>query len=35
MVHIEDKDGLFAEVVRVLRPGGMFIASDPCADCLQ
>jgi ubiquinone/menaquinone biosynthesis C-methylase UbiE len=28
MVHIEDKDGLFAEVVRVLRPGGVFIAAD-------
>src|SRR5687767_4141154 len=34
MVHIEDKDGLFAEVVRVLRPGGMFIASDPCASSM-
>ena len=28
MVHIGDKRALFAEVVRVLRPGGFFIAAD-------
>ncbi len=28
MIHIEDKHALFKEVFRVLRPGGLFIASD-------
>ena len=28
MIHIPDKPALFAEVLRVLRPGGMFLASD-------
>lgn len=28
MVHVPDKEALFAEVVRVLRPGGVFAASD-------
>jgi phosphoethanolamine N-methyltransferase len=28
MIHIPDKAALFAEVLRVLRPGGLFIASD-------
>lgn len=28
MIHIEDKHSLFAEVFRVLRPGGVFLASD-------
>src|SRR5262245_54373246 len=28
MVHIEDKAALYAEVLRVLRPGGWFIAAD-------
>lgn len=28
MIHIEDKHALFAEVFRVLRPGGLFVASD-------
>ena len=28
MIHIEDKQSLFAEVFRVLRPGGLFVASD-------
>ena len=28
MIHIADKAALFAEVLRVLRPGGMFLASD-------
>jgi phosphoethanolamine N-methyltransferase len=28
MIHIPDKEALFAEVLRVLRPGGMFLASD-------
>jgi phosphoethanolamine N-methyltransferase len=28
MVHIEDKAGLYAEVLRVLKPGGWFTASD-------
>ena len=28
MVHIPDKDALFAEIFRVLRPGGVFAASD-------
>jgi len=28
MVHIRDKPGLFREVLRVLRPGGTFVASD-------
>ncbi|MBE9552180.1 MAG: methyltransferase domain-containing protein, partial [Proteobacteria bacterium] len=27
MIHIPDKPALFAEVLRVLRPGGMFLAS--------
>ena len=28
MIHIPDKEALFAEVLRVLRPGGIFLASD-------
>ncbi len=28
MIHIPDKPALFAEVLRVLRPGGIFAASD-------
>jgi phosphoethanolamine N-methyltransferase len=28
MVHIPDKGALFTEVLRVLRPGGVFLASD-------
>lgn len=28
MIHIPDKPALFAEVFRVLRPGGLFLASD-------
>ena len=28
MIHIPDKAALFAEVLRVLRPGGIFLASD-------
>lgn len=28
MVHIADKPALFAEAIRVLRPGGLFVASD-------
>lgn len=28
MIHIPDKPALFADVLRVLRPGGMFLASD-------
>lgn len=28
MVHIPDKDALYAEVLRVLKPGGRFIAAD-------
>lgn len=28
MVHIEDKPALFRQVMRVLRPGGVFVASD-------
>lgn len=28
MIHIEDKQALFREVLRVLRPGGVFVASD-------
>ncbi len=28
MIHIQDKDALFADVFRILRPGGLFIASD-------
>ncbi len=28
MVHIDDKPALFAEVLRVLKPGGAFIAGD-------
>ena len=28
MVHIEDKAALYAEVLRVLKPGGWFTAAD-------
>ena len=28
MIHIPDKEALFADVFRTLRPGGLFIASD-------
>lgn len=28
MVHIPDKDAIFADIFRVLRPGGIFAASD-------
>lgn len=28
LIHIEDKDGLFAEVFRICRLGGLFVASD-------
>lgn len=28
MIHIEDKQELFAEIIRVLKPGGVFVASD-------
>lgn len=28
MIHIPDKPALFADVLRVLRPGGIFLASD-------
>ena len=28
LIHIEDKTGLFGEILRVLRPGGSFVASD-------
>ena len=28
MIHIADKEALFAEVFRVLKPGGVFVASD-------
>ena len=28
MIHIEDKHALFAELFRVLRPGGVFVGSD-------
>lgn len=28
MLHIPDKDALYADVLRVLRPGGLFAASD-------
>ena len=28
MIHIPDKPALYAEVLRVLRPGGVFVASD-------
>jgi ubiquinone/menaquinone biosynthesis C-methylase UbiE len=28
MIHIPDKEALFADVYRILRPGGLFVASD-------
>jgi len=28
MIHIPDKSALFTEVLRILRPGGVFVASD-------
>jgi phosphoethanolamine N-methyltransferase len=28
MIHIPDKDALFRDIFRVLRPGGLFLASD-------
>jgi SAM-dependent methyltransferase len=28
MIHIPDKQALYAEVLRILKPGGLFIASD-------
>lgn len=28
MIHIPDKAALYAEIFRVLRPGGLFLASD-------
>ena len=28
LIHIADKDALFAEVFRICRPGGLFVASD-------
>ena len=28
IIHIEDKPALFSEVIRILRPGGAFVASD-------
>ncbi len=28
LIHVADKDALFAEIFRVLRPGGVFAASD-------
>jgi phosphoethanolamine N-methyltransferase len=28
MIHIPDKEALFADVFRILRPGGLFVASD-------
>jgi SAM-dependent methyltransferase len=30
--HLEDVDAFLAEIVRVLRPGGVFLVSTPCAD---
>ena len=28
MIHIPDKDAIFKEILRVLKPGGVFVASD-------
>ena len=28
IIHIEDKPALFKEIIRILRPGGVFVASD-------
>lgn len=28
LIHVADKEALFAEIARILRPGGVFVASD-------